>query len=120
MAEVLARVLRGHGLTACPAGRISPAARPAGRPEYGVDASFTLFLRHGGGIHAVSPRDGRERERNRSHGSGRITPGTPGHPEPRVTRNPRVSLEPLGSPARNDPPPSRNPRRKEFASQNTS
>jgi len=35
---------RGPGINACPAGRISPAARPAGRPAYGVDASFTLFL----------------------------------------------------------------------------
>ena len=33
-----------------------------------------MFLRHGGGIHAVSARDGRERERDRSHGSHRITP----------------------------------------------
>ena len=33
-----------------------------------------MFLRHGGGIHAVSARDGRERERDRSHGSRRITP----------------------------------------------
>ena len=38
---------RGPGITACPAGRISPAVRPTGRPAYGVDASFTLFLRHG-------------------------------------------------------------------------
>ena len=34
---------RGPGITACPAGRISSMARPAGRPAYGVDASFTLF-----------------------------------------------------------------------------
>ena len=53
---VLARGPRGPGLTACPAGRISPAARARRRPAYGVDASFALFLRaqgHGGGIHAV-------------------------------------------------------------------
>ena len=78
---------RHHRLPRWPHQPRGPASGPArGRPAYGVDASFTLFLRHGRGIHAVSARDGQERERTRSHASRRTTP-----------RNP-------GSPARNEPP----------------
>jgi hypothetical protein len=57
----------GPGITACPAGRISPAARPAPSPA---------ARPAGAGI----PRDGQERERTRSHRSRRTTPGTQGHP----------------------------------------
>ena len=87
---------RGPGLTACPAGRISPAARPRRRRAYGVDASFALFLRHGGGIHAVSA-------------AGRPGAGTQLEP-----RQPQDHPGTLGSPARNEPPgrQGRNPRRK--------
>ena len=75
---VLARGPRGPGLTACPAGRISPAARARRRPAYGVDASFALFL-HGVASTPYKRRDGRERERGRSRGSRRITPEPSGH-----------------------------------------
>jgi hypothetical protein len=77
---------RPHRLPRLPCWPHQPRGPARRRQAYGVDASFTLFLQYGGGIHALSAQDGREQERNRSHGSRRITP------------------EPLGSPDRNEPP----------------
>jgi hypothetical protein len=43
----------GHRSTSWPAGHISPAVGPCGRPTYGVDAAFMPYQRRERGIHAV-------------------------------------------------------------------
>jgi hypothetical protein len=49
----VAAAVAGHGSTPCPTDHPSHAARPCGRPAYGVDAALMLFQRHERGIHIV-------------------------------------------------------------------
>ena len=66
------------------------------RPAYGVDAPFALFLRHGRGIHAVSPRHGRGSGTQQKPRQPQHHPRTPSDPRPERTtwpgHNPGVKV----------------------------